>query len=1820
MLATRANSVKTVQLLLKANPDLSKQDAEGASVLHFAIGTSNEVLVAMLVKAGAPLGLKDHEGSTLLHEAAKQGSMRLVNALLTTENSLQEQVNVTDRTNSTPLHYAAMLGHSSFVSFLLERGASVSIRDDTGRTALYHACLNGHADIVKKFLSLSSINMMALLASGDTKGRTPLHAASCFGHWEVVASLLEHGADSGAQDTDLQTPVHLAAANGSLMSLTAMAKTGANLNAQTREGVFPLHLAVGHGHLDCVHFLCESDVDMACRDEMGDTPLHYATRAGETDAVRYILNRTKGIVTNLKNKHGQTSLHYAALYKAPVIAVLLVQYKGNPDGRDTLGQSPIKLAHRSSPAVKEVFRELARLPQPLSAEDASRLLDTVHRIEQSKAGRDGRAERQLRKNKVNALRLASPRSGVVDRGAMALTHAEDQLALRMDYHKPTFPRLRNSQGGSFASSTGPPAQQQITATKTSFGRVGFDCDLNDPASLADALSERCDSLSARVDLLNLLRLLLLAPQPSCGIRNLLWDTLQRLCAALVLPDLSGGYRLTLEKFLRARDSSDLYQDQRFCEDRARQLAQTQAAVEQILPQLSLVGGPQQQQIGTVSSPAADQAKDGSKGKDKGKEPSTVGAGGLLTATAATANSSSSSPATVGPDQLIFRLPGEVPKLALSVQSSSSLAAGTPPPPPPPPNADGSAAPPPPPPPPPGPRGGPPAPPPPPGGGPPKPVAKRNMRRLNWSKVPRNQINHTTFGRNGALRDVYLDTSSILKYFLIKPQEKDKTNSGQSKVQKQAQQKINVIDLKRANQIGIMLKGLSCDMSSLRKAFLKLEGDFISTDHLRTFSRLTPTDQDREALAQYRSAPPEVLARLGEADRYFLEVMDVPRLKERLDVFVFKRDYAEQTERIKEGMGRIATGLSQLRENNQLSSLLDVILFLGNFLNEGTHAGDALGVRFDSVLRLQDTRSPQLKSYTLLDYLVWYLSQFQESLLSWPDSVPDAYEARVEHIEAVNLEYKHTTQGLKHLESELEHLKKSDSFRHTLRKFYQTAKKETDSLGAELKKIREQHTELSKYYCADQGGDIGLLVHSFRLSFCESAKKLPAMQKVFKISARSSHRTGKQELNPVTLEMETVFQNPLLGKNLSRKIGKLDRQGRPLAAAAGASSSRGQSRRKKGHRHDTHRKRERRFHLRKKNPKEEEPKRTIRFGDTTSEEGEVRELSDASQRDRPHGLSKLRSRLRRVRSSQNVAGEATPRGRSRHGPSPISAAAQLSSDESDSASDRASSSSSFRSRLRSRSRSRSRSGSRGNSPARMRRGASTRFARDRVSIEGDLLSSRSTDFIMQRSDLEPTPSRDRISAALLIATGDLRDKQEQRDSEAAVAPQMRRRKSINANVRKIRRNIFSVLEPSKRDTTEEPLMDGAVDWKKQLSKIRAERRKSTVLSSPAERDEILDLFNKYALPESAMEHSRFGRRPSMHGGSSFDMEASQRARARAMGRRHSVAVHLRTSGLSSRSVSVLDDDPLSAARDSYRLRRSGKTSTPTSDSESSFHTPPLSRTSSSNLSFVGKLEEPEEEEVKQVKFQSGMAPSTDEGETSTPPAQRHRLPVVDLPRVAKSKVSGSGARTKESDDKEMFTPREDSVIVVAASALSSGKAHEILHSEVDDEEDPEAELPLSQQRDGPEDEIPPLEKLQLLFPDLLEEVLFSLLESYDGDATLCQEWLEMKGWRPSLPANVINAAGRSRKRGTIKKGWGSVKAALRSKNSSSSNHSIGPSRFSPYSAASGDGSNSSSNNNNSSNIGGDRIGQGRSSTFGRVRGRRDFLAKSLNQSQAQAHAN
>ena len=58
--------------------------------------------------------------------AAKQGNLERVNAILGADNSL---VNQKDESGATPVHYAALNGHSHIVRLLVQRGADVNRTD-----------------------------------------------------------------------------------------------------------------------------------------------------------------------------------------------------------------------------------------------------------------------------------------------------------------------------------------------------------------------------------------------------------------------------------------------------------------------------------------------------------------------------------------------------------------------------------------------------------------------------------------------------------------------------------------------------------------------------------------------------------------------------------------------------------------------------------------------------------------------------------------------------------------------------------------------------------------------------------------------------------------------------------------------------------------------------------------------------------------------------------------------------------------------------------------------------------------------------------------------------------------------------------------------------------------------------------------------------------------------------------------------------------------------------------------------------------------------------------------------------------------------------------------------------------------------------------------------------------------------------------------------------------------------------------------------------------------------------------------------------------
>ncbi|XP_008300988.1 ankyrin repeat domain-containing protein 27 isoform X2 [Stegastes partitus] len=141
------------------------------------------------------------DGFTPLHVAALHGHSALA-ALL-----IRHGASVNARTNqsATPLHLASQNSHIQVVRFLLECNAKLNKKDQYGNTPLIHACLRGNLETATTLLQSN-----ALVNIANLQGNTALHEAVRGGHQGLVELLLRGGAVSGLRNKRQRTPLDCA--------------------------------------------------------------------------------------------------------------------------------------------------------------------------------------------------------------------------------------------------------------------------------------------------------------------------------------------------------------------------------------------------------------------------------------------------------------------------------------------------------------------------------------------------------------------------------------------------------------------------------------------------------------------------------------------------------------------------------------------------------------------------------------------------------------------------------------------------------------------------------------------------------------------------------------------------------------------------------------------------------------------------------------------------------------------------------------------------------------------------------------------------------------------------------------------------------------------------------------------------------------------------------------------------------------------------------------------------------------------------------------------------------------------------------------------------------------------------------------------------------------------------------------------------------------------------------------------------------------------------------------------------------------------------
>ncbi|XP_061190244.1 inverted formin-2-like [Saccostrea echinata] len=396
----------------------------------------------------------------------------------------------------------------------------------------------------------------------------------------------------------------------------------------------------------------------------------------------------------------------------------------------------------------------------------------------------------------------------------------------------------------------------------------------------------------------------------------------------------------------------------------------------------------------------------------------------------------------------------------------------PPPPPPPPPLSGLSPPPPPPPPP----GGAVVPPPPPSSAPSSQgfssklcshTPKHKMKTVNWTKVPSRCISSDG---NVWSKIMHMEDQLRVKHedlellFCRKQIEKVKENK---KIKLPSE--ILLLDSKRSMNVNIFLKQFKCSHNEILSMIEAGDVETIGKERLLGLQKILPKEDEVTMLEDF-SGDKE---KLGNAEKFYLKLIQLPAYKIRIDGLVLKDEFRVTLDNLLPSINAVVKACQCLLENKSLKVFLRYVLHTGNFMNAGGYAGNAVGFRINSLNKLMDTRANKPR-VTLLHYLVEEAEKEDGDALTFVEELsPYLAIASNLTVDALITEVRQVKSSVSNLKKNLK--KCPSDVKKQLDIFVQAAEKEMSSLDEYLETITDLTKQLVCYFCEKE--------KSFKLDEC-----------------------------------------------------------------------------------------------------------------------------------------------------------------------------------------------------------------------------------------------------------------------------------------------------------------------------------------------------------------------------------------------------------------------------------------------------------------------------------------------------------------------------------------------------------------------------------------------------------------------------------------------------------------------------------------------------------------------------------------------------------------
>ncbi|XP_036220099.2 uncharacterized protein form3 [Bactrocera oleae] len=423
-----------------------------------------------------------------------------------------------------------------------------------------------------------------------------------------------------------------------------------------------------------------------------------------------------------------------------------------------------------------------------------------------------------------------------------------------------------------------------------------------------------------------------------------------------------------------------------------------------------------------------------------------------------------------------------------------------------------------------------------------PAPKSKMKTINWGKIPPNRVigkqNIWTIVANNhqdtPMTDI--DWNEMEGLFCLqstsaqgspKLGRESSSSSGYDTLDRKSKKEsseISLLDGKRSLNVNIFLKQFRSSNEDIIQLIRDGEHDDIGAEKLRGLLKILPEVDELDMLKTFNGDK----SRLGNAEKFLLQLLEVPNYKLRIESMLLKEEFAANISYLDPCINAMIYAGGDLMNNEMLQEVLYMVVIAGNFLNSGGYAGNAAGVKLSSLQKLTDIRANK-PGINLIHFVAMQAEKRNPELLTFPAQLTALENASRTTVEQINNEINALDIRIRKIKRQIEQPTTEDEIKAQMLEFLENAEREVAALQANMKEVEVMRLKLADFFCEDAA--------HFKLEECF---------KVFQSFCDKFKQAVKENERRQQLEEQATLRRKQREEQLARRARQVSQCGTPVS--------------------------------------------------------------------------------------------------------------------------------------------------------------------------------------------------------------------------------------------------------------------------------------------------------------------------------------------------------------------------------------------------------------------------------------------------------------------------------------------------------------------------------------------------------------------------------------------------------------------------------------------------------------------------------------------------